>query len=711
MTATAAVDRARLVSAAPALAATAAVVVTLLFGGIGAPTLLLFAGSQLVFVLAPGIAVYRALSSEPGGHLRQLTFGWVTGEALLIATYIVAGMLGLRGVFWLFPIAVLVAALPAALRAESGDEAGPSRGQAWALAGIVTVVVVAAAAAVFPNLPLPQALGAAGNWDQDPVFFLSIAGEAKWHWPLVDANVAGLPFQYHYLAYVDMGAKSRLTGIELTDLMLRIDVVVPQLLAGLLLALAGRVFTGRWSVGVLAALFVLLVGELDIDPTIDWTFQGRGASLERDTAFHYAVVFGLGALILIAERLGLTDRERAPGRGEWFLLALLVAAAGGSKAPMIAVLIGGVGVLLALDLVVRRHWPDRRGWTLIAVLAPVLVGVAVLVVPRQSESKGLSRQFGAVFDKMALIRDAGLHPAQQLPGVLAWPLGAVIGLLAVVPVVTLGVILAARYGDGLDGRLRTLLFGVFAVGVLGTVATVQSGNSEEYFIWCGYPAAALAAAAAFDQLARVRLASSRARWTFAAGLAASVALCLLIALAFGAVPLPRPHGLGWLPPALADNPSSIGLFAVVLIASAIACVAAAPAGRAEGSGVGWKGATFALLGLLAVFVVASADRIVPWALETVTGNPYGAIHQQHIRIAFVLWVGGAGCVLGAASWFAAGRMSVARARAALLVVAALSLVLAPASNARVPFAGVLAVLAPLALIPVVALLAVLGAPA
>jgi hypothetical protein len=563
------------VIAAPAVAIACVAIVTLALGDVPPTTIATYLVGLAAFVLAPGIAVYRALATEPGSLLRQFAFGWATGEALLIATYLLAGALGLQGVVWVFPAAALLIALPRARRhpVVARGQTGPTAAQAWALAGIVSAFIVSAAAVRFPVTPLLSGLGESANWDKDTVYFLSLAAEAKWHWPPADPNVASLPLHYHYLSFVDIGAMSRLTGIELSELMLRFDVVAPHVLVGLLLAVAGSSLSGRWSVGVIAAALVLLLGELDLDPDNDKTFRGRFAELERDTSFHYGLLFGLPALVLIGERLGLAAGPRvAPRWGDWVLLGALLAAAAGSKAPMVLVLLGGVALFVALELV-RRRRIDATTWKVAGLTASALAFALALAYPRDSMGTGLSLHVGALFEKMALLDATGLRGDELiLPAVVTWPLGAIVGMLGLLAPVLLGLFLGARLGDGLDGRLRTLLLVVFAAGFLATVSFVHGGNSEEYFLWSGYPAAALVAAAGFDAYLRACVRTATARRALLLGLGGATTLALLAALALPGITTPHPRGLGLLPVTFAMSGPSVGLAALLLAAAALACL-------------------------------------------------------------------------------------------------------------------------------------------
>jgi hypothetical protein len=586
------------------------------------------------------------------------------------------------------------------------------------LAGIIVLFIASAASVRYPGMPLPDGLRSAANWDKDTVYFLSLSGEAKWHWPLVDPEVSGLPFYYHYLSYIDMGAMSRLTGIDLSELLLRVDVVVPHILVTLVIAVAGRSLSGRWSVGVLAAVLVMLLGEWDLDPIADKTFRGHFAELERDTSFHYGVMFGVGALVMMAERLGITARRAPPGRGDWMLLALMLFAAGGSKAPMICVLIGGLGLWMLLRLLGRR-WPTAVEWKLTAMLVGGLVVGVLITYPRQSAGHGLELRFGAVFDKMGALYAAGLRPATLVPDVLAWPVSIGVGLFGMLGMAAVGVVIGRRWGDDLDGRLRTLLLCTFTAGLVCTASTMQGGNSEEYFLWCGYPALALAAAPALDRFVRQRLSERTARIAFASALAAALVLGLAFAVALDGFAHPGPLGLGWLPALLVARGPAIAPFVLGAIVVGFVCLAVAPApiGGQAGGRDAWRAtprATVAVLAfgvLLGALVVASADRIAPWALETATDRPYREILPSHIRIAFALWSIGLVAVLAAAWWRLADRVELRAARSTLLAAAALTVLLAPAEDARVPFADALATLGPFVLVPLLTVLAWLGAPA
>ena len=74
--------------------------------GANAGEVLLYLGYEVVFVVAPGWLAYRALSSHPGGGLRQLAIGWALGYAIEILAFMLTAATDTRGLFILYPLIV-----------------------------------------------------------------------------------------------------------------------------------------------------------------------------------------------------------------------------------------------------------------------------------------------------------------------------------------------------------------------------------------------------------------------------------------------------------------------------------------------------------------------------------------------------------------------------------------------------------------------------
>src|SRR5205807_1706852 len=66
----------------------------------------------------------------------------------------------------------------------------------------------------FGTSPLPDRVTSA-SYGLDSVWNLSLAAEAKHHWPIADPTVSGTSLTYHLFATFDVAATSQVTGLSL----------------------------------------------------------------------------------------------------------------------------------------------------------------------------------------------------------------------------------------------------------------------------------------------------------------------------------------------------------------------------------------------------------------------------------------------------------------------------------------------------------------
>jgi hypothetical protein len=212
--------------------------------GVSAGDALADAAYELGFVVLPGWLAYRVLASAPGGALRQLALGWALGYALEILVFLVTAGAHARGLFPLHPPVVGLAAVGAMWlqrsRPTMNTLATPPHSSprlAGLTAALCLIAVLYVAFAYFAA-PLPGTTSV--HYSPDTPWQLSLAADAKYHWPIQDPNVAGEPLPYHFFVHVHMAAASNVTGVDLTVVFLRVFIVPLVALSVLLFLVAGR---------------------------------------------------------------------------------------------------------------------------------------------------------------------------------------------------------------------------------------------------------------------------------------------------------------------------------------------------------------------------------------------------------------------------------------------------------------------------------------
>jgi hypothetical protein len=495
--------------AAGAAATVLAAVVVLLATGTDPWELVRYGLYLLAFVLVPGVAAYLALAPRPGDPVRVLALGWTLGIVLVLASFTVTTVLGIRGALWAHPLVVLAIAVPWARRritAIAWDEGPPPRVVAAGFA-VLAVAFVYLAIGPFAASPLPEH-AASVEYHPDNVFDISLVGEAMHHWPLQIPSVEGLSLRYHIFGFMDMAATANTTGVEASTLVLRLVPVALTVLSVLLMACLGRRVTGRWTLGVLAGALLFLTGELDLSPHDELPFAGTFAKATWGSpTYMYGLPFLLAAALIVCDVL---QRRGRPLRHEWALLVAFTVAAVGAKVSAVPVLVGGL-VLTAAWCLFR----DRERFRPLAVMSVVLgaiflVGYVALYTGAGDAGIGL-RPFRFLDitvpgQRVALVRDNVLVGAiVSLPTLLA----AYFALLGIA-----WMLFPPRL------KLPSLfLLAMLLASLVPTLLVDGTGANQLYFLLYGIPPAMVVAAAGLGRFwDAAGLRSSR----FAAAIAAAL---------------------------------------------------------------------------------------------------------------------------------------------------------------------------------------------
>lgn len=441
-----------------------------------------FLAYQAAFVLGPGWVVVRIVR-RGDGPLTSIALGWALGYVLELVAFALTATVGVRWLFFLYP--VLVGGLGLlAWRSRSGPapaSPGPDRRTAWATAAVTVIAMALIALSTLAANPLPRSVPNVVLYN-DLVFDISLAADASARWPLTDPNVAGEPLRYHVLAFWDAAAAHRVTGIELDVLVLRLQPLMRVVIAAFLLAwLCARTVRGSPWVAPGAVAIMFLAGELDLDSDRPAPFVGLfTGDLILSPTFAFGLVFFTAATGLVLEIL---RSSRWPSRGTWVILAALFAGAMGAKASAMAVLLGALG-LVTVGLLVLERRIDRRAATALGV------GVGAFVLVYALLFAGGGGTEGSVLQAFAF----------RQSGVLAGSFsGSLISVVATAAVTVglfapwLGTLLLVRLDR--DERLAVLWLGALVVTAMAPfILLSQTGLAQIYFLhYAGPPAALLSA--------------------------------------------------------------------------------------------------------------------------------------------------------------------------------------------------------------------------
>ena len=394
---------------------------------------------------------------------------------------------------------------------------------------------------------------------QDLLYHLSLAGEAKHHFPLEIPQIAGEPLRYHWFTDAHLASASLISGVDLPTVLFRLYLLPIALISVLLLAVAGWRISGRPYVGAVAAALVFAIGELKLvsgfSTTFGTVFVFTGWASPSMT---YSYLFLFPLLFLLADRLagprGRTE-EAAGGWRCWVLIGVFVLASTGAKSSTIPVLFGAVGVAFLVELVRRRIcWPAVAAGGVL--LAGQLFASFVLLG---------GQSYGLAVRPLRLVSKLPYAAAALAPDRPGWREALILGSAVLIWAIVLfarlagiAVLLRRR-----PGPIEWFLLGGLAAGVCAALLFDHPGGSEGYFLKSAWPLGAILSAWGFIELVEERRLPRRLGWALG-----GVFALASVALVFGSPEL-------W-PPVRAVGAGSLRVAArPLLVLTAVGLVAAA----------------------------------------------------------------------------------------------------------------------------------------
>ncbi len=491
-----------------------------LLSGVAVGEVLRVAAFELLYVLTPGCLFYLLLSPVPGGRLRTVAIGWPLGYAIEVGAFALTAAVHARGAFTLLPVVSVAAAGPLLLRrrgrtrlgallrgsgrhpertsAERPADPAPARPRAGAEMAVVAVAVATAVVVLaftfYAPAPLPAHAGSVA-YREDNVFDISIAADARNHWPITEPWVAGQPLRYYTAVFVHVAAVNQVAGVPLATVILRLLPAIMFMVVALQLWALGRTVGRSPWIGPLAAVLLLVTADVNLAPTRSQVFH-----IGPFTQFPLSPTFALGAPFLLGAILLLQTHVARPASGDpggavagarpgsdprvLAMLAVLVLGTAAAKTFAAADLLGGLGLYWLWSLATRRA---TRELTYCLAAAAVCVAVAYFVMLAGGAADSVGIQ------PLSFLREAdtlqrATSVAKELGGsVLYLPLLVVGGAaLAVVLLAPLGGAAWALYRHPHAQATVALPWAVFATGVLGYVSIGALGGVEGVFLVYGY---------------------------------------------------------------------------------------------------------------------------------------------------------------------------------------------------------------------------------
>ncbi|MBN6053701.1 hypothetical protein JYK22_17300, partial [Nonomuraea sp. RK-328] len=313
----------------------------------------------------PGVLWVRVLCRRPHTLPEELALGLALGYAAEVLCYLPARAMGtpLLVAVWPMGTYAVFAAVPR-LRAHCrrARRARAPLWWSWCLALGVICLTLWIGAGYFAVHPVATPPAAA-------LPHLDMVARLMSHGP------DGGPFGHDWFVHAHLAAASWITGVAPSVLLLRL-AALPMLAAlVVLLAMAGRRFTGsrRQALTALAAaVFVAApvlytgtaAGVLAWTPPQEWA-----APAQTFGALLFAPI-----VVLLLDVFG----DRPPGRGTWLVLVVLLAALAGAKAVYVPMLAAGLLAVVAVEAVKWLSLP-RRAAAALGLTACALAAQAALL--------------------------------------------------------------------------------------------------------------------------------------------------------------------------------------------------------------------------------------------------------------------------------------------------------------------------------------------
>ncbi len=486
-----------------------AVIGTWLGSGVGATVLPRFLVFEALYVVLPGCLLYVLLSPAPGGRLRTLAIGWPLGYAMEVGAFALTAALHLRGALTLLPLGSLVLLGAIVLRPAGRERLRalltPAQTHPRSRPGLLVALALSAAVVLlaftfFASSPLPEHARSV-SYSEDNIFDVTLAGEARHHWPIMESWIAGQPLHYYTGVFQHAAALNQVMGIPLAASFLRLLPSTMFLIAGLQLwALGSSLGRSRW-IGPLAALLLLVTQDVNLNPLKSLVLQiNPFTQFPLSPSFAFGVPFFLGALLLVQLRVVAPSSPPLPAGGEpsarvsapraWetagllLMVAMYVAGMASAKAFGAFDFVGGLGLYWL--------WQTLRGQgsrTLTYCVA--IAGVAVLAVYFLMIAGGGAATMGVhplAFLQEGNTLERATRVAKKVAGPSLYPLvlalgGSVLAVGALAPLLGAGWLLWREKGLP---RSTLLLLCVFLVGLAGYTILGAPGGVEGVFFVYGY---------------------------------------------------------------------------------------------------------------------------------------------------------------------------------------------------------------------------------
>jgi len=477
----------------PSVVVAAVALVGWLVTGVDLLDVVKFLAYDAVFVAAPGILLLWAIRGRRSHFLVSVALGWPLGQTLEILAFSATAALGVRWLFLLYPIVVIVPSLLVMARhrgviEQDPDADGMSHTLMWTVAATLSVGLVYLLIMLLPQAPLPASTVSLEY--PDFPYFIGLITQVQYHWPPTSPGLSGVVLPYEWFVFFHMAAVSEVTGVPIPVLALRLDYVPTVVVVACGLLAVGRLVSRAAWTGAIAIGILFLLGPFDFIAAANQTPYRDNVlvHLWDSWTFPFGMMFFLALIYLITERLRAATWRTPNDVRSWVLIALLMIGASGAKATVLPDVIVGLGLYVVLHVLWRRTLPAAA--TLTLGLGIVLFIATYKVIYAGSAPDTTLTLFTWLSGTPPVLFANEVHHA-LLRDILV-PLAYVTALAAVL-LPLWGMLYLLRRAHRHEIPSYALLVCLLAAGVLIAAAIHQISYSEGYFYEMAYGAGAIAA--------------------------------------------------------------------------------------------------------------------------------------------------------------------------------------------------------------------------
>ena len=439
-------------------------------------TVLAFWATALGQVVAPGVLLVRGARLCTGDGWLLLGQGATVGLALQGIALLLGRALAVPSLPML--VALVAAGLGLWLSRAAGDAPAASE-RGTDPVGPLTLAVALSGVLLQP-LASAQRPGAA--LPVDLLFHAGNAAELRHRWPLEDPRVAGIPLNYHLLAYALPVEAADLARAPVGDTLFALAPLLWVPLLALQAANAGRILFGSARAGAIGAAVLLL----HADPGGVFGRVPGAFNSHLATGIYGSPTTVCGLVLLAGCVVALDAWLTNPGRLRLASLAVLALGASAAKTTVLPVVLAGIAVAGICALRLGRRSELRR---LALALGAMLAAGAPLTLWQTGGDEGYTgivrfapaTVFSTSPFAAAIARTAGV---ERLPAELAAPAFVLwlVGYLGLAGVAATLWLLRHRGGHG---PLQVFALGVIAAGTLLGLALDVPGLSQLFLLYNG----------------------------------------------------------------------------------------------------------------------------------------------------------------------------------------------------------------------------------